>query len=155
MRTTVIMKASLLLLGLAAAPAVAAPPAPTKSAELLLGAIDVLLTPENIQKAGLTEAWATAVVDDAGARRYLRARAVGALALMQTPTARARIEHAALADADDEIRIQAVISLARAFGPADREQVTRFLRGAAESGPPALRTIVHGELARLDKQPAP
>lgn len=149
-RTTALT--ALALLAALSGPAVAAPPAPTPEAEMLLGAIDVMITPATLKQAGITEAWATAVVDDIKARRYLRARAIGALAIIGTDSARARIERAASADHDLEIRIQAVISLARAFGPADEERVNGFLKGLAPEAPEALRDVLHRELTRLEKR---
>ncbi len=119
------------------------------SAELLLGAIDVPLTDAGLARAGVTEPVALAVAADGQRRRYLRARAVAATARFRTPQGRALLERLAAHDADHEIRIQAIISLARAFGPADPAGVGAALDALAPGAPDAVRALLDAERARL------
>lgn len=152
------MKTIALLLTIAlAAPALAqtAPGAPTDAvtvspaAELLLGAIDVPLTDEGLARAGVTEDVAAAVAADGQRKRYLRARAVAATARFRSAKGRALLERLAARDADHEIRIQSIISLARAFGPADRASVTAALQAMQPTAPATVRPLLDAELARL------
>ena len=144
---------TLVLTLLLAAPAMAQTPAKVEApvpatAKILLEAIDIFLTPQMMDKAGLTEAYAQAVVAS-DARRYIRARAISALAMFATPSARATLEEAAYRDADPEIRIQAVMSLSRAFGPTDKIGVRAVLRTVAQDAPETLRRVIVREQARL------
>ena len=156
------MKNLVVLLALAAAagPAVAqtdprqpaAQVAPTRlpaAAVLLLGAIDVPLTEQGMARAGLTEPVAAAVLSDSSRSRYLRARAVAAVARFRSPAGRALLERVAATDPDDELRIQAVISLARAFGPTDRPGVSAHLEALAHTAPGPVRGVIGNELTRL------
>lgn len=118
-------------------------------ADLLLRAIDIPLTPETIRQAGLTPADAMAVIDDDQATRYARVRAVGALGVFGTPEARRTIERLAVADPDEQVRVQALISLARVFGPDDRDAIGGFLVDRLEVATPAVDRVVIKELARL------
>lgn len=129
------------------APAEASPLTP--QADLLLRAIDIPLTPETIARAGLTPAEAMAVVADGEASRYARVRAVGALGVFGTLEARRVIERLAVADPDEQVRVQAVISLARVFGPDDRAAVAGFLVDRLELATPAVDRVVLKELERL------
>jgi len=131
-----------------AAPAGAEPPAP-RTAATLLGAIDVPLTPEAMARAGVTEAFATETLGRATARRYLRQRAVSALGLLGTDTARRIVERTARKDADVQVRVQAVISLARAFGPTDRAAVATTLRELSGDAPAPVVKAARAELERL------
>ncbi len=121
----------------------------TPSAELLLGAIDVPLTDEGLARAGVTEDVAAAVASDGQRRRYLRARAVAATARFRSAEGRALLERLAAQDADHEIRIQAIISLARAFGPADPAGVGATLDALRSDAPDAVRPLLESERARL------
>ncbi len=141
------MSARVLVLLLAlAAPAMAADAAPT--AELLLGAIDVPLTPEALAAAGVDEARATAVARDPARRRYLRVRAAGALGVLGTDGARRTLEALAAEDPDVEVRIQAVTALARVWAPRD-PAVAERLRALHAGAPRALGDVLAAELARL------
>lgn len=144
-------RVALILALLAPAVGLANEPKPSPAAEMLLGAIDIFLTPENIKKAGLTEAQAVTVLEDAQRKRYLRVRAVNALNLFATPTARVAIERAALQSDDYEVRRQAVVSLARGFGPGDKAGVTDALKRISQDAPVQLRSVIADEVARLHK----
>jgi hypothetical protein len=145
---------------LAAAPAAqaqapAAPVAPVADhlATRLLAAIDVPLTADLIRQTGLSEAIATAALADAKSPRYVRLRAVSALPFFGTPTARALAERTAAEDADEVVRVQAVTSLARGFGPKDpagvRATLRRLAAGAA-TAPKAVAEALPGELAAFE-----
>ncbi len=146
-----------LLLGLTllgAAPAVRAQaPATPATADLgarLLGALDVPLTADLIRQTGLTEATATAALADTKSPRYLRLRAVSALPFFATPTARALAERTAAEDADEVVRVQAVTSLARGFGPQDPAGVRTTLHRLARNAPKAVAEALPGELAAFE-----
>ncbi|MCA9537813.1 MAG: hypothetical protein KC620_02930 [Myxococcales bacterium] len=140
---------TLLLLGALLAPLSATAEPPPPSAELLLRAIDIPLTPERLEAAGLDEDFAAAALADAARDRYARVRALGALAVHGSPHARQLIEAAALADADEAVRAQALISLARAFGPDDRAAVTSFLIDRLPLATAAEVELIDRELRRL------
>lgn len=108
------------------------PPSAGLSADVLLKAIDIPLTAENVKQAGLTEKQALAALDDPKSRRYTRMRALSALAFLPSDTARAAIERIAKADADEVVQEQAIITLARAFGPKDPKTVRGFLEFIAK-----------------------
>lgn len=124
---------------------VAVPP----GALLLVDAIDIPLTPESVARAGLTEAHAVALATDVSARRYTRVRAVGALGVLGTVTARALIERLAVVDGDAFVRAQALVSLARVWGPSDREAVEGFLTERIDDPSPAVTDAIARELGRL------
>lgn len=138
------------LLLCAAGPALA--DAPAFTAQDLLGAIDVQLTTPLLDQYGLDEATATRFVDDDKQVRYVRLRALSALAVRGTDTARARIERAALSDADTMVRAEAAVLLARGFAQLGNAAADTFLRTTATArlkGHPAK--ILRLELARLDR----
>ena len=117
---------------------------------MLVDAIDIPLTPEAVARAGLTESMAAALAADTAGKRYTRVRAVGALGVIGTDSARQLIELLARADADEQVRVQAVISLARIWGGDDREAVTGFLTTLlGEDAPPVVDDAVARELSRL------
>jgi HEAT repeat protein len=122
------------------------------SADLLLGAIDVVLDPMTVTAADLTEDHALSVARDPNARRYLRVRAVGALAIFGSARARAALREFARHDLDVEVRIQASVSLARGFGVDAPGETTAFLLQVADGAPPALARVIRHEVRRL--QPA-
>ena len=125
-------------------------PKPMSEAETLLAAIDEPLTMQAIADAGLTETMAIGRLDDAEARRYIRLRAVSALGYFRTPTARARVEAAATKDADLEVRIQAVTTLARAFGAGDVTGVIALLSSLRRAAPERLTQAIDAELRLLE-----
>lgn len=118
-------------------------------AELLLRAIDIPLTPDTIEHAGLTEAVAARVALDLKQKRYTRVRAIGALGVFGSDLGRRLIESAAVADPDEQVRVQAVISLARVWGPADRPTVSAFLVDRLGDDSNAVGDAVLRELERL------
>lgn len=118
-------------------------------AELLLRAIDIPLTPDTIEHAGLTEAVAARVALDLKQKRYTRVRALGALGVFGSDLGRRLIESAAVADPDEQVRVQAVISLARVWGPADRPTVSAFLVDRLADESAAVGDAVLRELERL------
>lgn len=126
-----------------------AQPAPTASADLLLGAIDVVLNPMTIAAAGLSEDHALAVAQDPTARRYLRVRAAGALGVFGSARAHVALRDLAQHDLDVEVRIQASISLARRFSAPDPGATTAFLLAVAEHAPPGLHRVIRREVRRL------
>ena len=134
-------RASLVLvlnLSLAAGAAAQAPTAEVPLPERLLAAIDVPLTLDTIERAGLTEAVALRVLGDATRTRYERLRAASALPFFATATARAALERVASTDSDLELRVQAVTGLARGFGLTDPQGVRATLDAAlALPGTPA------------------
>ena len=145
----------LMLLGASPA-ALAESPAPADAGLRLRSALDVPRTADLIRTTNLTEATATAALADAGSPRYLRLRAVSALPFFGTPTARALAERTAAEDADEVVRVQAVTSLARGFGPKDPAGVRATLRRLAATAPKAVAEALPGELAALEAAiPAP
>ena len=98
--------------------------------ERLLAAIDVPLTLDTIERAGLTEAVALRVLGDGTRTRYERLRAASALPFFATATGRAALERVAAADSDLELRVQAVTGLARGFGLTDPQGVRAALDAA-------------------------
>lgn len=118
-------------------------------AELLLRAIDIPLTPDTIEHAGLTEAVAARIALDLKQKRYTRVRAIGALGVFGSDLGRRLIESAAVADPDEQVRVQAVISLARVWGPADRPTVSAFLVDRLGDESTAVGDAVLRELERL------
>lgn len=125
--------------------AVALPP----QARMLVDAIDIPLTPEHVARAGLTESMAAALAADTAGKRYTRVRAVGALGIFGTDSARRLIELLATADADEQVRVQAVISLARIWGTDDREAVVGFLTERLGDAPAVVDDAIARELSRL------
>jgi hypothetical protein len=120
-----------------------------RAAEMLLLAIDIPLTPETIERAGLTEAQAARVALDVKQSRYARVRALGALGVFGTDLGRRLIEAAAVADPDEQLRVQAVISLARVWGPDDRPTIGAFLVERLADDSTAVGDAVLRELERL------
>jgi HEAT repeat protein len=128
------------------------PPQPVPAgpgAMALLGGVDVPLSLPAMSRAGLTQAVARDVLANPTRRRYLRVRAITALAHHASPEARAAIEDA-LGDVDREVRIQAAFTLARRFGPADAVQVADRLRAALSRADADERQRLVGELSRLE-----
>lgn len=146
------MKTLTILLALAlAGPALADPafPKDPRNAELLLYAIDIPLTPDTVARAALTEQHAARIATDVKRPRYPRVRAIGALGVIGTDSARRLIETLAVTDDDEQVRVQAVISLARIWGHDDREIVGSFLVDRLGDATPALSDAIFGELERL------
>lgn len=138
--------------GAAPDPAVEVPPAAVEvpeSVRLLVDAIDVPLTPQNVALVGLTETQAVALAVDVEQKRYTRIRAVGALAILGGDRARQVVELLATADPDAQVRAQAVVSLARVWGPDDREAVVEFLVERLTDAPEPVADAIIRELARL------
>jgi len=125
--------------------------------ERLLAAIDVPLTLDTIERAGLTEAAALRVLGDGKRTRYERLRAASALPFFATATARAALERAAAADSDLELRVQAVTGLARGFGLADPLGVRAALDVALAQPDTPLYVRDHWakERVALEARPAP
>lgn len=119
-------------------------------ADLLLGAIDVPIDPFTVAAAELTEARALEVAGDLNQRRYLRMRAVAALGVFASDAARATIEDFAAHDTDVEVRIQAVIMLARRFGVDAPGRITAQLLALRPAAPPALARVIRAEVDRLN-----
>lgn len=124
-------------------------PKDPRNAELLLAAIDIPLTPETVARAALTEQHAARVATDVKQPRYPRVRAVGALGVIGTDSARRLIETLAVADRDEQVRVQAVISLARIWGQDDREAVGGFLVDRLVDAPPVVSDAIFDALERL------
>lgn len=139
-------QAKLVTDGMSNAPAAVAIPA---RARMLVDAIDIVLTPQTVAQAGLTESMAAALAAHTAEKRYTRVRAVGALGVFGTDSARRLIELLATADADEQVRVQAVVSLARIWGADDREAVIEFLTDRLGDAPPAVDDAIARELARL------
>lgn len=125
--------------------AVAIPP----QARMLVDAIDIPLTPQAVAQAGLTASMATALAADTAGKRYTRVRAVGALGIIGGDDARRLIELLATADGDEQVRIQAVVSLSRIWGADDRESVAAFLTGLLGDAPAAVDDAIARELSHL------
>lgn len=126
-------------------------PGATANARLLIDAIDVPLTPETLEMAGVTEAEVAALAADPSARRYTRVRAVGALGVIGTDSARRLIELMAVGDADPQVRVQAVVSLSRIWGVDDRVEVIRFLTERLGDAPVQVDDAIVRELDRLHR----
>jgi hypothetical protein len=154
-----ILRSLLLALSLTVAgPALAGPGhahAPLTAVDLL-GAIDVGLTDTLMRQYGLDEAAATRFLDDTKQRRYVRQRALSALTILRTDSARQRIERAALSDHDQTVRAEAIVVLARGFAQLGDAAAERFLRHTATAqlkGHPA--EVLRHELARLTRLAQP
>ena len=118
-----------------------------QAARMLLGAFDVPLTMTNMRSVGVTEDFVLEVARNPAEQRYLRLRAVGALGLFATPRARGAVEALARSANDEEVRVQAVISLARAFKAA----VSRPLLGSLKADPSVrVSQQAKRELIRMD-----
>ena len=126
-------------------------PKPTSSeqARLLLGAIDIFLTAENIAQAGLTEAFAQATLRNTTSKRYLRMRSLGALGLIGTQTARAALRNTARRDPDPYVQRQAVNTLAFSWGATHPASVTTLLLEIRENAPPLVSEEIRTQLERL------
>lgn len=124
---------------------------PAANARLLIDAIDIPLTPETIERAGVTEALAAALAADPTAKRYTRVRAVGALGVIGTDSARRLIELMARGDADPQVQVQAVVSLSRIWGVDDRVEVVRFLTERLGDAPAPVDDAIARELDRLHR----
>ena len=134
-----------------AAPAGPAAPRPDPAA-MLLGAIDVVMTPATLAASGVTEAYANRVLQDPEAGPYLRVRAAGALGILGTDTARQTLERLAEKGTGEPLRIQAVVSLARVWGPRDEAKVGSFLRRISVDAAPPLAETISAELGRLESR---
>ena len=137
-------------------PAMAAPEALThgpERAELVLRAMDIPLTPDVVARAGITERVAIELLKAPGARPYDRVRAISALAFFQTTTAYDTIVDQARTAEAPQLRTQAVITLARAFGPADPQKVDAVL--AALPADTKLAKVIAQERARLIRPAQP
>lgn len=143
---------SLALCGQAVAAPKALTSAPAK-AELVLRAVDIHLTPDVITRAGVTEQMAKALLEAPEAGPYDRVRAVSALAFFQTDTAYDLLAAQARSASEHQVRVQAVISLARAFGPADPQKVDATL--AALPADARLARVIAEERARLARPSQP
>lgn len=119
--------------------------------DLLLNAIDVLLSPMAIAEVGLTEDYAVALATDSMQRRYLRVRATGALAMFGSARARTVLLALARTDTDVEVRIQAVTSLVYWFAEDAPGQLTADLVAIADHAPPMLRQFVLRQVRRLPR----
>lgn len=150
------MKCALfIVLTLASSAAAQTPAVNVPLPERLLAAIDVPLTLDTIERAGLTEAVALRVLGDAGRTRYERLRAASALPFFATSTARATLERVALQDSDIELRVQAITGLARGFGASDPSGVRAALDAAVAlpGTPPYVRAHWAQERAQLEAAP--
>jgi len=124
-------------------------PTLTPDARMLVDAIDIPLTPATVARAGLTESMAAALALETTGKRYTRVRAVGALGVLGTDSARRLIELLATADADEQVRVQAVISVSRIWGADDRDAVTGFLNDRLGDASPVVADAIARELVRL------
>lgn len=97
-----------------AQPAAEATALSAKARDLLL-AIDVSLTAQLIEQAGITLAQLKAALADAESPRYMRQRALWALAHIGGEEARALVRGAALGDRDEEVRTEGALVIARGF----------------------------------------
>ncbi|MFN3202204.1 MAG: hypothetical protein ACE366_27620 [Bradymonadia bacterium] len=142
-----------LALALAASVAGAAHAAPAyltdgdHRAELVLRSMDTPLTADVIAKAGITEQLAIKLLQAPEARPYDRVRAVSALAFFPTDTAFSAVAEQIRLGATESIKIQAVITLARAFGPQRSDAVKSILSALPTTG--KLGEHVARERARL------
>lgn len=117
-------------------------PAQPARVDMLLDAIDIVISPMRIVEAGLTEEYAIAMAVDANQRRYRRVRATGALGIFGSARAHAVLLDLARGDTDVEVRIQAVTSLVYAFKEAAPGGLAAELLAIAEDAPPALRRTI-------------
>lgn len=118
----------------------ATPPQP--AVDLMLGAIDVVISPMLIAEVGLTEDYAIAVATDPAQRRYMRVRATGAVGIFGSPRARSVLLDLARHDSDFEVRVQAVTSLAHWFAEDAPGQLNAELMGIADGAPGGLQRII-------------
>lgn len=118
---------------------------------LLIGAPDIIFTKTDLERLDIGEAWLMTLVRDTSQTRYVRQRAIGALAMLGSPQARAEIERIAARDADLEVRAQAVRSLAWSFGPKDPAGVRKTLKHLRQDLDPATRVarVIDAELVKL------
>ena len=123
---------------------------PIDDVQMLLGAIDIPLTPETMAKAGLTEARATAALAKKSETRYARMRAIGALSQFATPTAREKIEAVARGDDDVYVQRQAVAALVAGFGQTDTAGVRKLLAEIAPGAPAPVAEEIQRQRAVLN-----
>ena len=111
-----------------------------KSTEVILGAIDIRLTPQRLEDNGITFEYAASIALEEGNRLYLRARAIAAAALLGGEAAQVLLNEIAGQDEHLEIRRQAIVSLSKVFGRKDPRRVHDELT--------ALRVVCPVELQR-------
>jgi len=118
---------------------------------LLIGAPDIVFTKTELERLNIDEAWLLTLVRDMSQTRYVRQRAIGALAILGSTQARVEIERIATNDTDLEVRAQAIRSLAWTYGPRDPEGVRELLTRLRRDLDPATRAarIIDAELVRL------
>lgn len=144
---------SLSLLGLATSAAAASPqtaPKAEPTAAQLLAAIDVPLSQRLLSHYRLDQPALERFLGDAKQPRYVRLRALNGLGVLGTPAARDRVAEALRADADEVVRAEAVVVLARAWARFGDAAALEALRAAKAKQPPlrVARTLDE-ELARL------
>lgn len=148
-RALMITAAALLPLAAQAAP-------PTLSGasahgEMVLRSMDAPLTPRLIAQAGITEAHAQRLLTAAEAGPYDRIRAVVALGFFDTDTAYQAVLAQARGAEAPQLRIQAIITLARAASLHRPQQVRADLAALASADLPAkIQATLAAERVRLD-----
>ena len=96
-------------------------------ARLLLGAVDIQLTPQRLKALGLTFEEAASVAMDTEARLYLRVRGVSAAAMLEQEAAHTFLVHLASSNDHIEVRRQAIISLSKIFGRKSPRRISAEL----------------------------
>lgn len=170
MNTTRLFGLALAFVATVANSAVANPGAPTgpDRFDAMLRQIDVVPPDRAALEAAFPDAWQRldAAARDGGRDTWSRLRAVSLLSFFPEPRTRATLE-ALSADADKEVRRQAIYTLGRGFGPTADLALVRFIEAhaadrdaaVAEHAVRSLRWVDHPEaalaLTRLaDKGPA-
>jgi|GEM_PF-1234534 len=144
------------LLGTSAGTTLAAPPlrpepvtvpAPNDRFDAMLRAIDVVPPDRASFEAAFPDAWARldAVARDAKRDTWSRVRALSLLSYFVEPRTRATLEQV-LADADKDIRRQAIYTLGRGFGASADVALVRFIEARTadpeqDVGEHALRSL--------------
>ena len=121
---------------------------------VILGALDIRLTPELMDTHGITFAQAAEVALDQGAGLYLRVRALAGAAMVGEEAAHVLLKDIVEGDEHIEIRRQAIISLSRIFGRQTPRVVALELRALMPACPDSLQARIEHETAWLDTLPS-
>ncbi|MCA9546543.1 MAG: hypothetical protein KC613_19195 [Myxococcales bacterium] len=130
----------------------AAPPGqqPELTAAHLLGAIDVPLSAALLARFSLDRPALETFLADGKQARYVRLRALNGLGILGTAQARDRVAQALRADADEAVRAEAVVVLARAWAQrGDALALVALQESQAKQPPVRVARTLEEELARL------
>ena len=125
------------------------------SARIVLGALDIRLTPALLTAHGITFSTAAEVALDENANLYLRARALSGAAMVGGEAAHTLLIELARSEDHIELRRQAIISLSKVFGRQTPRQVALELSALIAVCPETLHERIQREVDWLDTLPEP